>query len=220
MFSILLFFVYVFFFNLENFLLFLNDLLNQINTIKIKYPILSILFFLIFYILIVILNLPIGLPMSTCAGFMFGVFIGTFSAVMAITIGSFIVFKLLSTASMSKQFDKFKIVRLNIFKHLYNNKVRVALLIRIIPGTPIFLQNLILANLKISDTLFLITTMIGCLPITYIIVFFGSKFNEIINLNNQLSLFDIFDYKSIIFLIFLIILILVFNKNEIKIKRN
>ena len=62
--------------------------------------------------------------------------------------------------------------------------------------------------------------MIGCLPVTYIIVFFGSKFNEIINLNNQLSLFDIFDYKSILFLIFLIILILVFNKNEIKVKRN
>ena len=57
--------------------------------------------------------------------FMFGVFIERFQL-----YGNYhwelYSFKILSTVSISKKLDKFKIDRLNIFKHLYTNKVRFA----------------------------------------------------------------------------------------------
>ena len=91
---------------------------------------------------------------------------------------------------------------------LKNNSYEYLILLRLITGTPLFIQNLLLSFIKISKTKFLITSFLGFSPIIIIFTYFGSKLNEIYEIKN-FKFSDVISEEFILFLILLITLIII-----------
>ena len=89
------------------------------------------------------------------------------------------------------------------------------LLLRIIPGTPFFIQNLILAGLGANNKKFFYTTMLGLTPWSFIFGSIGQGLEDIFINKTKISLSLIAqpEYLLPLFIvILLVILILIFKK--------
>lgn len=93
------------------------------------------------------------------------------------------------------------------------------ILIRIIPGTPFFLQNLILAGLGAENKKFIYTTLIGLAPWSFIFGSVGQGLEEIF-INKTKLTFSIIAQPQyllpIAVIVLLIILIIFLKKNLLK----
>ena len=85
------------------------------------------------------------------------------------------------------------------------NSLEYILILRIIPGTPLFLQNLFLASLKIKKSIFFFMSLIGFTPIVFLVVFFGKQLNNLA----KFSSFKLADILSVEYFIFLILVFLI-----------
>ena len=84
-----------------------------------------------------------------------------------------------------------------------------------IPGTPLFIQNLCLSIVKINIFKFILSTFIGLSPSIFIIVFVGSKLNNLSSLKN-IKVANIFSIEFLLFvslIIFLLIVRIIYKKN-------
>jgi uncharacterized membrane protein YdjX (TVP38/TMEM64 family) len=77
-----------------------------------------------------------------------------------------------------------------------------------IPGVPLFLQNLLLSLLNITKIKFILSSFVGFTPLVFIIVFVGNQLTNIDKLKN-LSISEIFSFKYLIFIFFFIIFLLI-----------
>ena len=108
---------------------------------------------------------------------------------------------------------------LNKYSYIGNyfnkNDLELMILIRIVPGTPFFLQNLILAGLGAQNKKFFYTTLIGLAPWSFIFGSIGQGLEEIFVNKTELSFSLIAQPEYLIplgFIIFLIVLIIIFKK--------
>ena len=108
---------------------------------------------------------------------------------------------------------------LNKYSYIENyfnkNDLELMILIRIVPGTPFFLQNLILAGLGANNKKFFYTTLIGLAPWSFIFGSIGQGLEEIFVNETELSFSLIAQPEYLIpigFIGFLIIMIILFKK--------
>ena len=174
--------------------------------------------FLLFFIILLIYNtfaIPGGLIFNCATGYFFGIFFGFLIVIFTLVCGSFIFF------SFSKFFIKNlfpKTIRkysLNLNNYISNSTLEYLIIFRMVPGLPLFIQNLLLSLLKVSRVNFIIASFIGFSPIVFISVFIGSQFADIEKIKN-VSLNDIISYKFLIFILCIIIFLLIriFNKKN------
>lgn len=157
------------------------------NFISKNYYISILLFFLI-YILWIIFLIPMISILSLTSGLLFGVSVGVIISLSAITIGSFFIFILSNyfyKNLLHNKISKFILKASNMFK---NNEIEFLFLIRLIPGVPFFLQNILLAILGANRKKFVLSTIIGMFPIIYTLVTIGSNINQLMDYENSLGL--------------------------------
>ena len=150
-------------------------------------------------------SLPGNIIFMASAGYFFGILLGFFLSIITLVFGSFLFFTFIHYF--------LKIIKPNfIDKYIkslqnYISKSTISYLIifRMIPGIPLFLQNLLLSFINISKKNFLISSFFGFTPIVFIVVFIGHTLNDI-NKIKELSVSDFFSYNSIIFILFLSII--------------
>ena len=68
---------------------------------------------------------------------------------------------------------------LNITKYIAQSTTEYLIVFRLIPGTPLIVQNIVLSLINISSLKFLLTTFIGFTPIIFFSVYIGHKINDI-----------------------------------------
>tara|TARA_B100001964_G_C14059977_1_gene520935 strand:+ start:333 stop:929 length:597 start_codon:yes stop_codon:yes gene_type:complete len=180
---------------------------NFSNWIAINYTLTLVLFFL-FVFFYSFLSLP-GLPFFfILMGYLLGIFWSYIIASIAVTVGSFCFF-ILSKYLFSKFFVK--------YYEKYSNKVNYfikdstfeyLLIFRLIPGTPLIIQNVILSLLNISSYKFLCATILGFTPFILFSILIGNKVNNLLNLE-RIKAQDVFTWDLMLILIVFITIILI-----------
>ena len=183
--------------------------LNYTQLLVEQNYVLTLILYFIFCLLFFFLSLPGGLIVTLSSGFFFGFYIGFLINIMSITIGS-LFFIIISKYFFSNYFNNYlskytdklnKIVKKSSFEYL--------ILIRLIFGIPLIIQNLFISTLEISKVKFIISSIIGFTPYFLIFSYFGEKISNLLEIKS-FSIKNIFSIEILIILIILI-LILIFR---------
>ncbi len=168
---------------------------------------LSLILYFLFSFLFFTFSLPGGLIIILASSFFFGFIIGFIINITTIVLGSlcfFLFFKNIFKKYFNKQIEKFsdklnKIIKKSSFEYL--------ILLRLIFGVPLFVQNLFLSTLNISKTKFVISSFIGFFPYFLFFSYIGNKFSNLIEIKDfQLS--NILSFELVLIFLILIIFLL------------
>ena len=139
--------------------------------------------FVIFGVFWISVLLGFGSILVLASGFIFGTLIGTFIALITLTLGSSLAYIIANFFFQDLVKEKFA----NRFKFLVEkiktNEFFIIFIVRIIGGTPIQLQNIIpvLFNIKLKN--FFFGTLLGFVPQVYIFSALGSGLEKQIEKN-------------------------------------
>ena len=183
-----------------NFLLYLDLLITDNITV-------SITIFFIFAFLFFAFSIPGNLIIILSSSFFFGFIVGFLINIITIVLGSlcfFLFFKNIFKKYFNKQIEKFsdklnKIIKKSSFEYL--------VLLRLIFGVPLFVQNLFLSTLNISKTKFIISSFIGFTPYFLLFSFIGNQFSDLIEVK-EFQLSNILSFELILIFLLLIIFLL------------
>ena len=173
----------------------------------------SLIIYFIFSILFFTFSLPGSLIIILASSFFFGFFVGYLINIIAVTLGSllfFLFFKVIYKKYANKKLEKFS-NKLN--KIIKKSSLEYLILLRLIFGVPLFIQNLFLSTLEISKKKFILSSFLGFSPYMLIFSFVGNQFSAFIdiktfNLGDILSL----EFISIFLIIIFFLLLRIFLK--------
>ena len=168
---------------------------------------LSLISYFLFSFLFFTFSLPGSLIIILASSFFFGFITGFIINITTIVLGSlcfFLFFKNLFKKYFNKQIEKFsdklnKIIKKSSFEYL--------VLLRLIFGVPLFVQNLFLSTLNISKTKFIISSFIGFTPYFLLFSFIGNQFSNLIEIK-EFQLSNILSFELILIFLLLIIFLL------------
>lgn len=168
---------------------------------------LSLILYFLFSFLFFTFSLPGSLIIILASSFFFGFITGFIINITTIVLGSlcfFLFFKNIFKKYFNKQIEKFsdklnKIIKKSSFEYL--------VLLRLIFGVPLFVQNLFLSTLNISKTKFIISSFIGFTPYFLLFSFIGNQFSNLIEIK-EFQLSNILSFELILIFLLLIIFLL------------
>lgn len=168
---------------------------------------LSLILYFLFSFLFFTFSLPGSLIIILASSFFFGFITGFIINITTIVLGSlcfFLFFKNIFKKYFNKQIEKFsdklnKIIKKSSFEYL--------VLLRLIFGVPLFVQNLFLSTLNISKTKFIISSFIGFTPYFLLFSFIGNQFSNLIEVK-EFQLSNILSFELILIFLILIIFLL------------
>ena len=168
---------------------------------------LSLILYFLFSFLFFTFSLPGSLIIILASSFFFGFITGFIINITTIVLGSlcfFLFFKNIFKKYFNKQIEKFsdklnKIIKKSSFEYL--------VLLRLIFGVPLFVQNLFLSTLNISKTKFIISSFIGFTPYFLLFSFIGNQFSDLIEVK-EFQLSNILSFELILIFLLLIIILL------------
>ena len=173
----------------------------------------SLIIYFIFSILFFTFSLPGSVIIILASSFFFGFFVGYLINIISVTLGSllfFLFFKVIYKKYANKKLEKFS-NKLN--KIIKKSSLEYLILLRLIFGVPLFIQNLFLSTLEISKKKFILSSFVGFSPYMLIFSFVGNQFSAFIdiktfNLGDILSL----EFISIFLIIIFFLLLRIFLK--------
>ena len=168
---------------------------------------LSLILYFLFSFLFFTFSLPGSLIIILASSFFFGFITGFIINITTIVLGSlcfFLFFKNLFKKYFNKQIEKFSdklntIIKKSSFEYL--------VLLRLIFGVPLFVQNLFLSTLNISKTKFIISSFVGFTPYFLLFSFIGNQFSNLIEVK-EFQLSHILSFELILIFLLLIIFLL------------
>ena len=168
---------------------------------------LSLILYFLFSFLFFTFSLPGSLIIILASSFFFGFITGFIINITTIVLGSlcfFLFFKNLFKKYFNKQIEKFSdklnsIIKKSSFEYL--------VLLRLIFGVPLFVQNLFLSTLNVSKTKFIISSFIGFTPYFLLFSFIGNQFSDLIEVK-EFQLSNILSFELILIFLLLIIFLL------------
>jgi len=193
------------------------EFIRENKGLILKYKENNILFLtIIFFIIIVLLNLllcPMLLP-TLVIGFIFGKWLGTLILIFGNTLGGFLLYRLAKTFFSDLIEKKFK-TKFSKFINFFNkNETIYFMCFRFIGGggTPFPIQNVLPVLFNMSAKNYIIATILGIIPTTFVTVALGSGIEKIIDKNAKLSFLPVVQSPEIYLPIigFFIILIIAF----------
>ncbi len=169
---------------------------------------LSLILYFLFSFLFFTFSLPGSLIIILASSFFFGFITGFIINITTIVLGSlcfFLFFKNIFKKYFNKQTEKFNdklntIIKKSSFEYL--------VLLRLIFGVPLFVQNLFLSTLNISKTKFIISSFIGFTPYFLLFSFIGNQFSNLIEVK-EFQLSNILSFELILIFLILIIPLLI-----------
>ena len=195
-----------------DFFLFFLDLINSYIQ---NYYYLSLFIFFLFLLIYFSFSLPGGPILLLASGFFFGFLIGFIINIVSIVLGSlifFIVSKFLFKNLLKNYYVIYSLKLTNIIK---KSSYEYLILLRLIVGAPLFIQNLCLSILNISKVKFIISSSIGFSPFVVIFSYLGNQLSDLIQVE-KFNLIEVFTFELLIIFLILIsvILLRIFYKNK------
>ncbi len=161
------------------------------------HPVLAPIAFVALYTLIVSLSLPVAVVATLLGGFLFGPVLGTLFVVVAGTTGATVVFLVARTAFGEGLRRKAGPLYERVAAGMRENAFEYLLFLRIVPLFPFFLVNILPALFDVRPRTFVIATLIGIIPGTFVYANLGRE------LGTLSSVGDLFSMKM--FLAFLLL---------------
>lgn len=150
-------------------------------------PVLSAVIFVLSYTGTVALSLPVATVLTLLGGFLFGPWLGTLYVVTGATAGATIVFivarSALGTALREKAGDTYK----KIDRDMRENAAGYMLFMRLVPLFPFFAVNIVPALFNVKLRTYVLTTLLGIIPGTFVYVNLGTALGEIESLDDLVS---------------------------------
>ena len=175
----------------------------------------SSIFFFLFLTLYNVIGLPGHVFLMLVSGYFFGTYFGFLLCLTSIVLGSFI-FYLFGKNLCIKFFPGFLNKYSNKINHyVKKNTLEYLVIFRLFPGTPLFLQNLILCFLNINKKVFFLSTVIGFAPGVFVTVYFGDQINNFKNINS-IKVSDVFslEFYLSIFIVIIVLFIKIFYSKK------
>ena len=184
-------------------------ILNYIQILIFNNYILALISYFLFCLIFFFLSLPGGLIVTLSSGFFFGFYIGYLINIISITAGS-LFFIILSKYFFLNYFNNYLLKYTNkLNKIIKKSSYEYLILIRLIFGIPLIVQNLFISTLEISKFKFIVSSVIGFTPYFLIFSYVGDKISNLIEIKS-FSIKNIFSIEILIILIILV-LILIFR---------
>ncbi len=176
------------------------------NYIEYNYTISIILYFFLLVIFFTF-SLPGATVVVISSGFFFGFFLGFIINIFAISIGS-LFFVLFSKLLLQKLFKKIFIkYSSKISKLIQNSSFEYLILLRLIVGPPLVVQNICLSLMNVSKIKIFVSTFVGFIPIIGFLSYIGSYLNNIFDLK-KIKFDNLISIEFLVILFFLIFLLL------------
>ncbi len=152
-----------------------------------KNYILAVISFIGIYIVSVSFMIPIATVLTLAGGFLFGSVFGVLFVNIGATTGaifSFLFSRYLVGKSVQKKYAK----QLNTFnKELETNKYQYLFSLRFLPIFPFFLVNFLCGVTKLDLKAFIITTILGIIPGSFVYTYAGSQLSTINSISDIFS---------------------------------
>ncbi|MCR9071903.1 MAG: TVP38/TMEM64 family protein [Alphaproteobacteria bacterium] len=143
------------------------------------YPLATRAGYALTYALSIAFSLPVGLVLTVTGGLLFGLVEGTAITVVAATAGALAVFLAARTAigdSLRAKAGPF-VARLEA--GFRENALSYLLVLRLVPLFPFWLVNIVPALLGVSTRIFLVGTLFGIIPGTFVFVSVGNGLDTV-----------------------------------------
>ena len=186
------------------------------------------IFFLtiIFFIITIFLNLllcPMLIP-TLVIGFVFGKWLGTLILIFGNTLGGFLLYRLAKTFFSDLIEKKFKTKFSKFIVFFNKNETIYFMCFRFIGGggAPFPIQNVLPVLFNMSAKNYIIATLLGIIPTTFVTVALGSGIEKIIEQNAKLSFLPVIQSPEIYLPIigFFIILVVALFIKKLYFKEN
>jgi len=139
------------------------------------------------YVAATALSLPGGLVLSLAMGFVFGRWIGTVLVVIAATLGATIVFLAARYLFADAARRRLGALGEKINAGFNENAFAYLLFLRLVPAFPFFLVNIAPAFTSVSVRTYVLATLIGIVPGTFVFVNLGQTLGRIDSLDGLVS---------------------------------
>jgi len=150
-------------------------LLDEVDRLGILAPAI----FLFGYALATALSVPGGLVLTIAGGFLFGLFQGTLVVVIGASIGATIVFLAAKTALGDVLRARAGTAMQRMEAGFRDNAMSYLLVLRLVPLFPFFLVNLVPAFLGVPLRTYVVATVVGIIPGTFVYVSVGNGLGEV-----------------------------------------
>ena len=203
------------------------EVIKENREMILKYKDNNIFFLtIIFFIITIFLNLllcPMLIP-TLVIGFIFDKWLGTLILIFGNTLGGFLLYRLAKTFFSDLIEKKFK-TKFSKFIGFFNkNETIYFMCFRFIGGggTPFPIQNVLPVLFNMSAKNYVIATLLGIIPTTFVIVALGSGIEKIIDQNAKLSFLPVIQSPEIYLPIigFFIILVVALFIKKLYFKEN
>ena len=144
---------------------------------------LAVITFIGAYTIFVAFSIPGGLILSITGGFLFSTFPGVFFNILGATFGATTIFLAARWgfgSRLAASLDSSKGLVKKIKEGIDKNQWSMLFLMRLIPGIPFFLANLVPSFLDVSLRRFVISTFLGIFPGSLVFTSIGSGVGEIL----------------------------------------
>ena len=203
------------------------DLIKENREMILKYKSNNIFFLTtIFFIITILLNLllcPMLLP-TLIIGFIFGKWLGTLILIFGNTLGGFLLYRLAKTFFSDLIEKKFKTKFSKFIVFFNKNETIYFMCFRFIGGggAPFPIQNVLPVLFNMSAKNYIIATLLGIIPTTFVTVALGSGIEKIIDQNAKLSFLPVIQSPEIYLPIigFFIILVVALFIKKLYFKEN
>jgi uncharacterized membrane protein YdjX (TVP38/TMEM64 family) len=171
--------------------------------------ILAGLMYVAVYVLVVAFSLPGGALMTITGGFLFGSAWGTVLVVISATIGATILFIIAKSALGDPLRAKAGPWMQRMESGFRENALNYLLVLRLIPLFPFFVVNLVPAFLGVSLRIYVLGTLVGIIPGSFVYATVGAGLGSIFDSGEEFSLKGILTPEIVTALVGLAILAIV-----------
>ena len=151
-------------------------------------PVKAVLIFIGVYALSTAFSLPGGVVLTVAGGFLFGIWLGTFSVVIGATIGAIGVFLAAGTVFGDTLRAKAGPAIRKMEEGFRENALSYLLVLRLIPAFPFFLVNIVPAVLGVPLRTYALGTFVGIIPGTFVFATIGAGLGSVFDSMEEFSL--------------------------------
>ena len=164
--------------------------------------------FFVLYVIFVAFSLPAATVVSIAGGYVFGQFAGTTYAVLAATTGATMLFLVAKTALGDPLRRRAGPAIKRLEAGFQENALSYLLVLRLIPLFPFFVVNLVPAFLGVPLRTFMIGTLVGIIPGTFVYSSLGAGLESVISQGEEITLTGVLTVEVVCALIGLAVLAL------------
>jgi uncharacterized membrane protein YdjX (TVP38/TMEM64 family) len=174
----------------------------------LAHPILSVLAYVGAYSAVVALALPAELPMTLAGGLLFGPWIGGLAGAVGCTLGGSLLFLVcrMATGDVLRRIAGPRIAQIQ--QGVRRDAFFYILTLRLIPVMPFGLATIALGFLEIPPAIFVTSTFLGILPLSFIYANIGAGLKVAFASHKHLNLHSFLDLRLVLSLVALGILAL------------